>query len=220
MSLCILDAVAAEADFLGFGNEEAAQEAFMPDSPPAESSQRPGGQAFQPSYPTPPGSNSSQQAATPDGLADFFSAPAGPSASSSGASHTPSSTAHIDDMFSAGPKPKTAAAAAASSAQSSSVNARSQGAPSSSSGAAAGARATPKAAQRAAAPSSMIDFGDEAALLAEHPDLYKGLEEVPGKHLRTFHIALHVLRQHGCAAPCHAMLRHECHAMLCAEVRF
>ena len=26
----------------------------------------------------------------------------------------------------------------------------------------------------------MIDFGNEAALLAEHPDLYKGLEEVPG----------------------------------------
>jgi len=27
----------------------------------------------------------------------------------------------------------------------------------------------------------MIDFGDEAKLLAENPDLYKGLEEVAGE---------------------------------------
>ncbi|KAL0035655.1 hypothetical protein WJX79_006114 [Trebouxia sp. C0005] len=82
-----------EADFLGFGSsQEAAEETFMPDSPPADSS------------------------------------------------------------------------------QGSVVNA----------GAGAGHKAVPKPVPKAA-PASMIDFGDEAKLLAENPDLYKGLEEVAGE---------------------------------------
>ncbi|KAL0050820.1 hypothetical protein WJX82_007764 [Trebouxia sp. C0006] len=168
-----------EADFLGFGSsQEAAEEAFMPDSPPADSSQGFAAEPSQLPYPPPPG----PQAATPDGLADFFSAPAAASSSSSGG-RAQSSTAHIDDMFSAGPRPSAPApkpAAAASPAASSSQNSRQSPGGGVPAGAETGARAVPKPVPKAA-PASMIDFGDEAKLLAENPDLYKGLEEVAGE---------------------------------------
>lgn len=94
-------------------------------------------------------------------------------------------------MFTAAPKPappvhkpQPAASSAASSAASASGAASRQGqggpAGAGAGGGVRGAQPTPKAAPKAAAPASMIDFGNEAALLAEHPDLYKGLEEVPG----------------------------------------
>ncbi|KAL3136427.1 hypothetical protein ABBQ38_005683 [Trebouxia sp. C0009 RCD-2024] len=177
---------AADADFLGFGSsQEAAEEAFMPESPPADQASA---QPSQPSYPPPP---SSVPPATPDDLADFFSAPAASPGSPS--NPTPqSSTTHIDDMFTAAPKPappvhkpQPAASSAASSAASASGAASRQGqggpAGAGAGGGVRGAQPTPKAAPKAAAPASMIDFGNEAALLAEHPDLYKGLEEVPGE---------------------------------------
>lgn len=147
----------------------------MPESPTADPS--PSQQA---AYPPPPGS---QPPATPDDLADFFSTPAAaPPTSSSGA--RPSSTAHIDDMFSAAPKPNVPAsrpqpAASPAAASAGAGSRQGQGGPGGSVGAGAGVKPTPKPAPKAA-PTSMIDFGDEAALLAENPDLYKGLEEVPG----------------------------------------
>lgn len=147
----------------------------MPESPTAESSQSFAAETSQSPYPPPPG----PQAATPDGLADFFSAPAAAPSSSSGA-RAQSSTAHIDDMFSAGPRPSAPApkpAAAASQPQG--ARGQSQGAVGSV-GRASGTTAVPKPVPKAA-PTSMIDFGDEAKLLAENPDLYKGLEEVAGK---------------------------------------
>lgn len=166
-----------EADFLGFGSsQEAGEEAFMPDSPPADSSEGFAAEPSQLPYPPPP----APQAATPDGLADFFS-PAAASSSSGGRAQ--SSTAHIDDMFSAGPRPSIPApkpAAAASPAASSSQNSRQSPGGGVSAGAGAGSRAVPKPVSKAA-PASMIDFGDEAKLLAENPDLYKGLEEVAGE---------------------------------------
>lgn len=165
-----------EADFLGFGSsQEAAEEAFMPESPTAESSQSFAAETSQSPYPPPPG----PQAATPDGLADFFSAPAAAPSSSSGA-RAQSSTAHIDDMFSAGPRPSAPApkpAAAASQPQRG--RGQSQG-PVGPGGRSPGSAAVPKPVPKAA-PTSMIDFGDEAKLLAENPDLYKGLEEVAGE---------------------------------------
>ncbi|KAL0025471.1 hypothetical protein WJX77_003681 [Trebouxia sp. C0004] len=164
-----------EADFLGFGSgQEAAEEIFMPDSPPADSSQAFAAELSQSPYPVPPG----PQAATPDGLADFFSAPVAASSSSEGRAQ--SSTAHIDDMFSAGPTPAPKPSAAASPAASSSQNSRQSPGGGVSAGAGTGSKAVPKPAPKAA-PASMIDFGDEAKLLAENPDLYKGLEEVAGE---------------------------------------
>ncbi|KAA6417305.1 MAG: hypothetical protein FRX49_12729 [Trebouxia sp. A1-2] len=167
-----------EADFLGFGSsQEAAEETFMPDSPPADSSQGFAAEPSQSSYPPPPG----PQAATPDGLADFFSAPVAASSSSGGRAQ--SSTAHIDDMFSASPRPSASAAKpapAASPAASSSQNSRQSPGSVVNAGAGAGHKAVPKPVPKAA-PASMIDFGDEAKLLAENPDLYKGLEEVAGE---------------------------------------
>lgn len=85
-------------------------------------------------------------------------------------------------MFSAAPKPPPPVnkpqAAASPAALSSTAGSR--GVQGGSVGAGAGVRQpTPKPAAKAA-PASMIDFGNEAAMLAEHPDLYKGLEEVPG----------------------------------------
>lgn len=166
-----------EADFLGFGSsQEAAEETFMPDSPPADSSQGFAAEPSQSPYPPPPG----PQAATPDGLADFFSAPAATASSSGGRAQ--SSTAHIDDMFSAGPSPSVPAPkpAAAASPAASSQNSRQTPGGGASAGAGVGSRAVPKPVTKTA-PASMIDFGDEAKLLAENPDLYKGLEEVAGE---------------------------------------
>ena len=179
-----------EADFLGFGSsQEAAEEAFMPESPNAGSSQG-FAAASQSPYPSPPGSQSGfpgqspkpeTQAATPDGLADFFSAPSAAAApASSSVAEAQSSTAHIDDMFSAGPRPNISAprpAAASPSSSSGGVSSRHGQA----GGGPVGSRPVPKPVPKAA-PTSMIDFGDEAALLAEHPDLYKGLEEVAGQY--------------------------------------
>lgn len=148
----------------------------MPESPTADSSSA---QPSQPAYPPPPGAN---PPATPDNLADFFSAPAAAPPDSPQDPRAQSSTAHIDDMFSAAPKPPPPVRQpqpAASPAASSSA-AGSRGVQGGSAGAGAGVRQpTPKPAPKAA-PASMIDFGNEAAMLAEHPDLYKGLEEVPG----------------------------------------
>ena len=147
----------------------------MPESPTADSS---AAQPSQPAYPPPPGAT---PPATPDNLADFFSAAvAGPPGSPPNP-RAQSSTAHIDDMFSAAPKPTPPVSkpqAAAPAASSSAASGR--GVQGGSVGADAGVRQpTPKPAPKAA-PASMIDFGNEAAVLAEHPDLYKGLEEVPG----------------------------------------
>ena len=173
----LCNAASIEADFLGFGNsQEAAEEAFMPESPTADSAQSFAAESSQSPYPPPPGP---QAAATPDGLADFFSAPAAAPSSSSGAT-AQSSTAHIDDMFSAGPRasaPAPKPAAAASPAQGGRGQSQGVGG---SVGTTSGTRAVPKPVPKAA-PTSMIDFGDEAKLLAENPDLYKGLEEVAGK---------------------------------------
>ena len=173
-------AAAVEADFLGFGSSTAApDEGFLPESPPAEPSgfnmdSQPAAHPAPP--PTPP------PAATPDDLADFFSGSAEqPTPSSSAADR--SSTAHIDDMFSAGPKPAAPKPAraqqhsqATSGASSVSRGGQDGAAASSSSKPAASRPAAPKPA----APSSMIDFGDEAAMLAQNPELYQGLEAVEG----------------------------------------
>ena len=161
----------------------------MPESPTADSS------ATQQAYPPPPGTSqpayppprAAAPPATPDNLADFFNAPAVASPSSSFSAAAQSSTAHIDDMFSAAPKPKAPAprpqAAASPAASSSGAGSRQgQGAAGSSAGASRGVRPPPQKPAPKAAPTSMIDFGDEAALLAEDPDLYKGLEEVAGNH--------------------------------------
>lgn len=168
-------AAAVEADFLGFGSSPAAaDEGFLPESPPAE----PSGfnMGSQPAaYPAPP--PTPPPAATPDGLADFFSGSAEqPTPSSSAADR--SSTAHIDDMFSAGPRPaapKPARAQQHSQATSGAASVSRGG----QDGAAASSSSKP-AAPKPAAPSSMIDFGDEAAMLAQNPELYQGLEAVEG----------------------------------------
>lgn len=181
--VCMCPAATPEAgaDFLGFGSgQEAAEEAFMPESPRADSSQGLAAEPAHSSYPPPPG----PQPATPDGLADFFSTPAAPTPSSGAGPQ--SSTAHIDDMFSAGPRPKApapkpqAAPAAASSSSSGNAGSRQAHGSGSCAGIGLGTRPVPKPVPKPA-PASMIDFGDEAALLAENPDLYKGLEEVAGE---------------------------------------
>ena len=175
--LCVC--AAADADFLGFGSQEATEEAFMPESPTGDSSPA---QPSQPAYPPPPDAT---PPATPDNLADFFSTPAAGPPGSTPNPTAQSSTAHIDDMFSAAPKPpprvsKPQAAASPAAAPS---GAGGRGVPGGSAGAGAGvSQPTPKPAPKAA-PASMIDFGNEAAMLAEHPDLYKGLEEVPGEFM-------------------------------------
>ena len=184
--MCCFCAAAVEADFLGFGSTQAAaEEAFLPESPPAE----PSGfstdtqTAAQPSpIPTPP------TAATPDGLADFFSTSATEPAPFSSSAADRSSTAHIDDMFSAAPKPvasqrpnqASSGAAPATRGSQSSASSSSAGVGAGGGSAPRGAAAAPKPAARPPAPSSMIDFGDEAAMLAQNPDLYQGLEAVEG----------------------------------------
>ena len=163
----------------------------MPESPTADAS------SAQQAYPPPPGSH---PPATPDNLADFFSASAAASPTSSSSPRPPSSTAHIDDMFSAAPKPSVPAsrphpAASPAAAQAGAGSRQGQGAPGGSAGAGTGVKPVPKPAPKAA-PTSMIDFGDEAALLAENPDLYKGLEEVPGKQQvtnLTIHLQFYLL---------------------------
>ena len=96
-------------------------------------------------------------------------------------------------MFSAAPRPTPPVSkpqAAASSAASSSA-AGGRGVQGGSEGAGARVKAPiPKPAPKAA-PASMIDFGNEAAMLAEHPDLYKGLEEVAG--IVTLYNTLNIL---------------------------
>lgn len=142
----------------------------MPESPPAEPS---GFSAdSQPAAsPTPQPAAAAPPAATPDNLADFFSSPAAGPSSSSG---DRSSTAHIDDMFSAAPRPATARPSQAP---------QPSAAPSTSSSAPRPAARPPPAVSRPAVPASMIDFGDEAAMLAQNPELYKGLEAVQGNTL-------------------------------------
>ena len=180
-------AAAVEADFLGFGSSTAAaDEAFLPESPPAEPSNfgtDSQSAAYPAPHPTPP------PAATPDGLADFFSGSAEQATPSSSAADR-SSTAHIDDMFSAGPRP-----AAPKPAAPQQPNQATTGAPSSAARGAHGSAAASSsafrpaaprpAAPKPAAPSSMIDFGDEAAMLAQNPDLYQGLEAVEGVTVRS-----------------------------------
>lgn len=179
-------AAAADADFLGFSttSQSPAEESFLPESPPAEPS------GFSMDAQTAAQPTSSPAPPSADGLADFFSTSAQEPASSSYSAEDRSSTAHIDDMFSAAPKP---AAVQQRPSQASSGAATAQrrgqgGASSSSAGVGAGfsggsgpALAAPKpAAPRPAVPTSMIDFGDEAAMLAQNPDLYQGLQAVEG----------------------------------------